>query len=107
MKKYITLLLFAAILMGAGCKKDENSSELKADFTFQISQNPGEVAFTNKSSNAQTYEWSFGDGRASTMKSPLHVYDFNDTYIVKLVAFGNQKTSSFTDTIVITNITKK
>ncbi|MFA5419385.1 MAG: PKD domain-containing protein [Bacteroidales bacterium] len=107
MKKYLLLMVFAVILMWNGCKKDENASEIKADFSFLITGNPGEVAFTNKSENAQTYEWDFGDGKASTMKSPVHVYDFNDTYYVKLIAFGSQKNATFNDTIIITNVVKK
>jgi PKD repeat protein len=107
MKKYIALFLFSAILVGAGCSKDEDSSEIKAGFTFQITENPGEVVFTNKSSNAQSFELSFGDGKGTTVKNPVHVYDFNETYIVKLVAFGTEKTASVTDTLVITNVLEK
>jgi len=107
MNKNLLLLLLVTFLMWNACKKDENSSEPKADFSFLITGNPGEVAFTNKSVNAQTYQWDFGDGKASTMKSPVHVYDFNDTYYVNLIAYGSQKTATFKDTIVITNVVKK
>jgi len=107
MKKYLPLVFFSLLLMWAGCKKDEDSSETKANFTYQITANPGEVAFTNKSENAQTYEWDFGDGKASLQVNPVHAYDLNGTYLATLKAFGSAKTVSFTGTIVITNVVKK
>ena len=30
--------------------------------------------FTNRSQNADSYEWNFGDGGSSTAESPIHVY---------------------------------
>jgi len=101
------MMFFLLLMMWAGCKKDEDSSETKASFTYQITANPGEVAFTNKSENAQTYEWDFGDGKASLQVNPVHAYDLNGTYLATLKAFGSAKTVSFTDTIVITNVVGK
>ncbi len=104
MKKYMPLLVFSLLLLWSGCSKDDNSTETKASFTFQITANPGEVSFTNKSENAQAYEWDFGDGKASLQVNPVHAYDLNGTYLATLKAFGSAKTVSFTDTIVITNV---
>jgi PKD domain len=46
----------------------------------------GNVTFTNTSSNADTYYWSFGDGLTSTATSPLHHYSAPGMFDVVLVA---------------------
>lgn len=48
---------------------------------------PGNVTFTNTTSGASpfTYTWSFGDGTTSTAASPTHDYSSVGTYTVKLV----------------------
>jgi len=107
-KKFFALAILAAIVTVAGCKKDDdNSGEVKAAFTFQLTANPGEVVFTNQSSNAQIYSWDFGDGRQSTQKDPTHVFDENDDFIVKLTATGSAGSNSVTDTVTVNNIVKK
>ena len=42
------------------------------------------VTFTNQSSSGQDWEWSFGDGGVSTLKSPTHTYQKPGTYRVLL-----------------------
>jgi PKD repeat protein len=45
------------------------------------------VTFTNASTNADTYEWNFGDGSAlSTATNPTHAYQAQGTYTVTLKA---------------------
>lgn len=45
-----------------------------------------EVKFTNNSTGPGTlsYEWDFGDGSTSTIKTPSHIYNKKGTYTVKL-----------------------
>lgn len=50
---------------------------------------PFSAAFTNNSSNATSYSWSFGDGGTSTATSPTHSYTALGTYNVKLVAINS------------------
>lgn len=70
-----------------------------ADFTYGVSAQftasptsgcttPTTVNFTNTSSNASTYSWSFGDSGTSTAQNPSHTYNALGTYTVKLVANG-------------------
>jgi len=107
LKKILVLVFLGALVTWGGCKKDDdNNGEVKASYTFQITSNPGEVVFTNRSSNAQIYSWDFGDGRQSTQKDPTHVFDENDDYIVKLTATGSAGSNSITDTVSVTNIVK-
>jgi PKD repeat protein len=48
----------------------------------------GEIQFTNSSIAPQdvVYTWHFGDGTTSTDINPVHFYQFNGTYDVKLIA---------------------
>ncbi len=48
------------------------------------------VDFTNKSVDANKYEWDFGDGNTSTEESPTHTYTKEGEYIVVLTAFGDE-----------------
>uniref|UniRef100_UPI0025BC888B PKD domain-containing protein n=1 Tax=Marinilabilia sp. TaxID=2021252 RepID=UPI0025BC888B len=38
---------------------------------------PLEITFENTSLNADTYQWSFGDGTASTQENPTHIFQTN------------------------------
>ncbi len=97
-------MAFTLVVLFAGCKKDDENKDPVAAFSWEQTQNPGEVKFTNQSEYAVTYEWSFGDGKFNTQKDPVHVYDQNDVYIVRLTAFGNAASVSTTDTITVNNI---
>jgi PKD repeat protein len=47
------------------------------------------VTFSNNSTNATTYEWSFGDGSPiSTVYSPTHIYTAEGEYTATLKAFN-------------------
>ncbi|MBU0488792.1 MAG: PKD domain-containing protein [Bacteroidetes bacterium] len=48
----------------------------------------GIVYFTNSSSNADSYFWSFGDGSTSTSTNPWHQYNAAGNYSVTLIAIG-------------------
>ena len=51
----------------------------------------GFVSFTNLSSNGFTnVQWDFGDGNSSNDLNPVHQYDSNGTYSVKLKVFNSQ-----------------
>ena len=104
MRKILPVVIFTLIILWMGCKKDDDNNDPVAQFSWELTQTPGEVNFTNQSSNAQTYEWNFGDGKMTTQKDPVHVYEQNETYYVSLKVFGNQKTSTARDTLLIDNI---
>ncbi len=48
------------------------------------------VNFTNGSSNATDYEWSFGDGDSSTAVHPQHEFTQSGSYLVTLTAINAQ-----------------
>ena len=70
--------------------------DLKADFTYHSEQcyTSLDIFFDNKSQNAHSYTWDFGDNSTSTEVSPQHYYPFNNTqqpvqYVVTLTVSRN------------------
>ena len=67
-----------------------------ADFTFspdELSTFYNEAEFTNESSGAIDYDWSFGDDDFSNATNPIHVYSVEDNdperaYAVELIAYS-------------------
>jgi len=67
-----------------------------ADFTVnpeELSTFYNEAEFTNESSGAATYDWSFGDDNFSNATNPNHVYSVEDNdperaYAVELIAYS-------------------
>jgi PKD repeat protein len=53
-------------------------------FTYTIANNT--VKFTNGSTNADSYAWTFGNGKTETVSNPTHTYAQQDTYRVVLKA---------------------
>ena len=78
MKKTFLLLTLCCALIA--CRKTQ------VDFTFSpTAPRAGEtVRFTNLSSSGEEWEWSFGDGATSTLKSPGHTYKRPGSYLVVL-----------------------
>ncbi len=78
MKKIYFLLTLCCALMA--CKKNT------IDFNYSPSApRAGQtVAFSNLSSSGEEWEWSFGDGISSELKSPTHTYKRPGTYQVIL-----------------------
>ena len=63
-----------------------------ADFSAEPRKGrpPLEVQFANFSKNADRFAWTFGDGKTSTEKEPLHRYDAPGLYSVTLEARGRE-----------------
>ena len=107
MKGLKYLLLAATVLMFA-CKKD-NSAKTVADFTLESTGNavPVTVQFTNKSTNATSYLWKFGDGESSVSESPTHTYTSAGDFTIVLFAYGagDRDSASYTLTLYDSTIT--
>ncbi|HEY5479543.1 MAG TPA: S8 family serine peptidase [Gaiellaceae bacterium] len=74
--------------------------------TFTMSKGSGRapfsVRFTNSSSNAASYLWSYGDGSAgSSEASPTHTFAKAGTYTVTLTATGPGGQATATRTITV------
>ena len=70
------------------------------DAEFSYTAVDHKATFKNLSTNAVDYLWSFGDGGTSTLKDPLHQFQGEGTYNVKLTASNTG--SSRTDSMEIT-----
>ncbi|MCB9245032.1 MAG: PKD domain-containing protein [Flavobacteriales bacterium] len=73
----------------AGCRASFNRTvQVNAVPTVSFSSNAlcsgPEASFTNTSSGASSYSWSFGDGKTSTQSDPTHMYSGTGTYLVRL-----------------------
>ncbi|WP_430614041.1 PKD domain-containing protein [Flavobacterium sp. JP2137] len=71
---------------------------------FNYTLNNNEVAFSNLSTNSQTYLWDFGDGNTATAANPTHAYTQNGTYTVTLKATTCGKTVTLEKTLVISSL---
>ncbi len=73
-------------------------------FTFDVTG--PDVIFSNNSSNANSYEWDFGDmmGNGSTDAEPTYTFPGLGSFEVTLFATNDCGTTSFTETVVISVI---
>jgi len=81
-----------------GVGDEYDSSEVVADFlsdTLFCFTNET-VEFRNKSINAKSYSWDFGDGNFSNLKNPIHQFTTSGLHTIKLITescyFGNYDT---------------
>lgn len=49
---------------------------------------PFQVTFSNTTTNATSFSWSFGDGNTSTATNPVHTYTASGSYTVRLISTG-------------------
>ena len=93
------LLLGSALLGLSSC-----AVKPSAAFTLPVQKfvAPVEVAFTNNSTNAESYEWDFGDGGKSTQAAPKHRYIHSGNYTVVLKAKKGDKTTISKQMIQVT-----
>jgi len=54
------------------------------DFLFAEVSQGREILFSDQNSRANSWSWDFGDGSASSIKNPIHLYGRAGTYTVKL-----------------------
>jgi hypothetical protein len=104
LRNSFALLVISLFTLTVSCSKDDDDNDPVASFTWELTSNPGEVVFNNTSTNADIYNWSFGNGKSSTVVSPTHVYEQNDSFIVTLTATGKGMTVSVKDTVLVDNM---
>jgi YD repeat-containing protein len=59
------------------------------------------VTFTNSSTGASSYLWSFGDGGNSTQQNPIHPYSIAGTHTVSLAVAGQGGNNTVTKSAYI------
>jgi hypothetical protein len=86
--KRILYFAFAFSVLFLSCKKPDPVADFYVDSAyFVVGQ---ELYFQNTSSEANSYEWDFGDGYISNDVNPYHTYNSNGIYDVTLTAFGEK-----------------
>mgnify|MGYP000150309786 CR=1 FL=1 len=75
----------------------------QADFTASPNEGyaPLNVSFTNLSSNASNYVWSFGNNNSSTEEHPNTIYENTGSYEVELIAYLNDTICADTSSLFI------
>ena len=58
-----------------------------------------EINFNNTSTNADSYQWDFGDGNTSTQANPTHTYQGGGVYQVRLIACNSICNPVWCDTL--------
>lgn len=84
----ITICLFFFALILASCEKDtvEDGPVISVDVVINNNMAPAEVSFINNSSNADSFEWYFGDLGSSNETSPVHIFEQPGVFHVSLTA---------------------
>ena len=81
---------FCKVIDANGCVVDTNVQipfvydVVKIDFQPFVAGKV--ITFNNNTSNAASYQWSFGDGDTSSSFNPIHLYPSNGIYNIKLKA---------------------
>lgn len=89
MKRHLllTLMMFSAgVMCISSCSDDEDRPTFPLSAEVFHSVNGTKVAFNALTHSATTWSWDFGDGKTSTEKNPVHVYDEGGYYVAKLTA---------------------
>jgi len=98
------VVLFSLTAIFTGCSSDDNNpaapvTNPTADFDMiGDTTTPATISFINLSTNADRYDWDFGDGRTSTLESPEMTFNTPGTFDITLTA--RDIASSKSDVIV-------
>jgi PKD repeat protein len=97
-------LALAWTISNGGCISADTiyiNTTLPATANFTKNVSGVTVQFTNQSTEAFAYNWSFGDGNFSTQKDPSHTYLSYGTFAVRMIAFNTCKNDTSYQTITI------
>lgn len=108
MKHLFTFLCCAAVLSWSGCSKDPEDATPttpRADFSVSAKEvyKGDEVVFQNNSTNAERFEWDFGDGTTSSEENPTHIYTKCGSYGVVLKAWNGETSNKYSTSIRVTS----
>ena len=95
MRNFYKFFLLSAIIFSLGsCSKEQLPTPV-VGFTVssEIIEVNIPVTFTNTTTNATKYEWTFGDGQISDEVSPTIFYEEPGDYTVTLIAFTDDNQS--------------
>jgi len=94
------LSLFSALMLFiflASCTKEPTANfEYLNSSTVYVGE---KVFLINYSSDADSYDWSFGDGHTSSSESPDHTYYSPGSFTISLTANNGSKSDTYTQSI--------
>ncbi len=93
--RYITYLI-SGVLLAAGCSRPTAIFSYRGEDVA-----PASVQFENISSNAESFEWQFGDGDTAMSISPEHRYMESGNFTVTLTAIKGKKRRSVEKQVTI------
>ncbi|GEM_PF-639110 len=103
MRRILTSILVSILFISSCTKEEKNLPTASFDLTLSQSQAPATVTITNKSTNALNYQWETSDGKTSTDTNPEFTFNQGGTYEIKLTAFNNDGSHSYSKSVVIEN----
>ncbi|MBW6535220.1 MAG: PKD domain-containing protein [Mariniphaga sp.] len=82
------ILVFSCtmVVLLPSCKEDETRPTFPLSAEIFHSIVGKQVAFSSLTHSAVSWNWDFGDGKTSTEKDPVHVYDEGGYYVATLTA---------------------
>jgi PKD repeat protein len=102
---WLLLVLFGSCQQEKPKVNDPVANIVKAEFDYSIPSyclnSELRVAFINKSENAVSYRWDFGDSTSSTLENPTKIYNRYGAYEVKLTAYPVDKESTFIKSLFV------
>ncbi|GAB3897659.1 hypothetical protein GCM10028803_16070 [Larkinella knui] len=103
---YTVIYLIALVSFTISCQPAITPQPV-ADFSIEkVTGSPGKIKLTNKSLNAKRYQWTFGDGRASTDEAPEIEYKTDGTYTVVLTAKNDVGEDQVSNSVEIGGLVK-
>ena len=80
------------------------SEPKRIECSFDVQKQQGsniEYHFINKSKNAQSFLWDFGDGQSSNASSPFHSYAQQGKYEVKIIGYMDDCSGDYSEILSI------
>lgn len=94
----VCILFVACAGILSSCQKQPTASFTASDDYVEIGE---AIEFTNTSSDAESYEWDFGDGFTSSITDASHSYGEPGTYEVTLTAYSKKEKKSDSESMTV------
>lgn len=84
--RFLSIVCIVGIVLFQSCKEDVPKPTFPISALIFQSVVDKQVAFTALTHSAVSWSWDFGDGKTSTEKDPVHIYDEGGYYVATLTA---------------------
>jgi hypothetical protein len=99
---FLSILIAFGTIMFQSCK-EEAADPPKASIFYSIVNK--QVAFTALTKRVVTWNWDFGDGKTSTEKDPVHIYEGGGYYNVRLTVTGEDGSTIDSEVAIAVDVT--